>query len=934
MMPRSHAFAAGARFLVAAATAAVAGGFDRPALAQAEEEVTAGEIFIEEVVVTAQRRSESLQEVPIAVTAFDAVALERNQIESFSDLQFNAPNVSYTKTNFTDNNFQIRGIGATLIAASSDQGVGIHINDLPLNAPRLFEVEYFDVERIEVLRGPQGTLFGRNATGGVVNMITKKPVLDEYTGFLEVEVGDFSSTKGKGHLNLPVTENVGLRLAGIYSRRDGYTDNVFTGNDIDDRDMYSLRGSLRWEPSETTTIDLMASWFKEDSSRSRSQKQMCNNDPTALLGCLPDRLEFENVNSAATLAGGLVTDLLLGPLALSPFGADLHTGSLNPADFRDVALDFEPRYEADEQLYMISLEQELGPSHILTASVGYQDTRVFSQSDYNNNVGGVFPLLGNALAVMSVALPTTFGAYFSGGEIPISAVTSTNLGVVGFEIENFSTTLDAYDQSSANSDQTMFELRLASDRDSAINYLIGGMYFDFDNETDYYVVANGLDYFSLVGSGVDGVAIPPPYFNSETDFYGLDSAGIFGELYFEFTEALKLTLGARWTRDEKEIRDRQVLLNGAPTAIGSTSVSLPPLHDDTVEFTETTGRVVLDWAATDANLLYVSYARGYKGGGFNPPFDPALFPNTSPTFDPEFINAYEIGSKNNLAGGRVQANLTGFFYDYEGLQVSRIVNRTSFNDNIDAEIWGVEGEFVLAPNESWLINTNVSYLNSEITNASIIDPRDPSNGRSALTDPGGPDDVTIIKDYVNYSNCVIEQNGGPPVVPTLQGLVAVASALAPVFGPLPFSLCDQLAALDFSAFGLPYSYADGIPVNLDGNELQNAPEWSYSMGLQYGIDIGNGYRLTLRGDYYWQDDMFGRIYNRPVDRIESYDVINAQVTLAPPDERWYLKAFVQNLDDDDDITGLYVTDASSGLFTNVFTLEPRRYGVTFGISFE
>ena len=113
---------------------------------------------LEEVIVTAQKRLESAQDVPIAVTAFDAEALEAKQINGFADIRFTAPNISYVKGNFSGNNFQIRGIGTTLVAQSADQGVGIHVNEVPINSPRLFETEYFDVQAIEVLRGPQGTL--------------------------------------------------------------------------------------------------------------------------------------------------------------------------------------------------------------------------------------------------------------------------------------------------------------------------------------------------------------------------------------------------------------------------------------------------------------------------------------------------------------------------------------------------------------------------------------------------------------------------------------------------------------------------------------------------------------------------------------------------------------------------------------------------------
>ena len=922
---------AGATILFVSALSATGSGLHaQQSLSEGLSEGSSEGVFVEEVVVTAQRRAQSLQEVPIAVSAFDAAALERLQIEQFTDLQFSTPNVTYSKANFTGNNFQIRGIGNALVAASSDSGVGIHVNDLPLNAPRLFELPYFDIERIEILRGPQGTLFGRNATGGVVNMITNKPG-DAFEASTEVELGDYSSTRAEGMVNIPLTDDLFARFAGIVTKRDGYTENLFTGNDVDDRDSYAVRAALRWLPTDATTVDFMASWFDEDSSRTRSQKQMCNNDPTAVLGCLPDRLEFELPNSAATIAGGLSSDLILGPVALAPFGLDLYANSPNPADFRQVHMDFDPIYKSDELFLDFQLEHRF-ERHTLNLLAGYQDTSVFSEADYNNAVGQPYPALSDPVwaATMQAAFPIVYNTYFSQGTVPISEITDSSVGVIGGEIRRFSNLVDAYDRSSGESDQVMFELRLSSDYDGAWNYLVGANWFDYENWTDYYVVSNGLDYFSLLGSGVDGIAVPTPFFHSDTDFYGLTSSAAFGELYFAPAETVKITMGLRFTRDEKEIRDRAPLFAGQPTPIGSDSVVLPPYREDTVEFTETTGRLVVDWTPeigfTESTLVYGSYSRGYKGGGFNPPFDPAVFPNTSPNFEPEFINAYEIGTKNSLASGRVQANITGFYYDYEGLQVSRIQNRTSFNDNVDSKIWGAELELTMLPSDRWLINANLSYLKTEIGEVSLVDTRDPTGG-----DPG----ATLIKDYTNYSNCVINANGGPPVIPTLQSLIGAVPALAPVFGPLPFSVCETLAGLDFSAFGLPYTWTDGNRVPLEGNELQNSPELSFSFGAQYTFPLASGYELSVRGDYYWQDDSWGRIFNRdPIDRIESWDIINAQVTLTPDDGSWYLRGFVQNLADDDNVTGLYVTDPSSGLFTNVFTLEPRRYGVAFGINFD
>ena len=160
---------------------------------------------IQELVVTAQKREEALQDVPIAVSAFNQDAFQKAKIDGGPNLVLAVPNVNFSKGNFTGYNFQIRGVGSKLVSGSGDAGTGIHLNNAPLIANNLFETEFYDVERVEVLRGPQGTLYGRNATGGVVNLITAKPI-DEFEAMIRGEIGNYSSRKVRGMVNLPLND--------------------------------------------------------------------------------------------------------------------------------------------------------------------------------------------------------------------------------------------------------------------------------------------------------------------------------------------------------------------------------------------------------------------------------------------------------------------------------------------------------------------------------------------------------------------------------------------------------------------------------------------------------------------------------------------------------------------------------------------------------
>lgn len=943
--------------------------------AQTEQETSFG---IEEIIVTAQRQAQSLQDVPIAVSAFSNEALERQQINNTTDLQQALPNTTFTKGNFTGSNLSIRGIGSAVVAASADSGIGIHFNDMPLVNPRLFETEFYDVERVEVLRGPQGTLFGRNATGGVLNLITAKPK-GEFGAEGEFQYGNFDTKQVKGMVNVPIGDIGGVRLAGIYLKRDGFTENLFTGNDIDGRDSYSLRGTVLLRPGDNTTLTVTGQYFKEDSTRSRSQKQLCSTDSSGILGCRPDKLEFGVVNGDATLAAALTSPEFLtvaGAGALAPFAlgsvygddGQLFGASQNPSDVRKTFIDFEPTYKSDELIIHGELEHSF-ENFTVTLNGGYSDSSVNSQSDYNHSVTdsilanpGLATLRAAATGGSPIAQLFLSQPLFSGNQICVSAADQLNAGFIGGRIEQCANNTTEFDQSRSETKQWSVEGRVASNFDGKFNFLVGGLYLKSHGDSDYFVNASGLDYAALLLGGGAG-ALASPFFNSETDKVRLRSYGVFGEAYFQATDNLKFTAGLRYSNDRKFVRDRSPLLT-VPVPFGTTDanpflltvdadpaiVGVQGFREQTASFDKVTGRFVVDWKPelgfTDDTLIYASYSRGYKPGGINPPIDPNIF-EAPVTFGSEVVNAYEIGTKNVLAGGKMQLNLTGFYYDYKGLQVSRIVNRTSFNDNTPAETYGAELETIFNPTRGLTINASLSYLKTKIKGLKLVDTRDPSGGR---------DDVLIIKDITNTSNCAVIPNapGTIPIANTAALVTAfnnVASGgllRAPV--PVPgtntlgaFSICGALAGflngfapgayqIGATPLGVP-TLPEGVEVDLSGNELLNSPNWKFSVGAQYEIELANGWRVTPRADVNFTGEAFGTNFNTTNDKLSSYEIVNAQLTINSPDDRYFIRGFVSNLFDNQAITGLYVTDPASGLFTNIFTLDPRTYGVTAGFKF-
>ena len=971
--------------LLAVAVATPALAQDDPAetdtaATQTEPTTAATEEDEEIIFVTAQRQLQGLQDVPISVSAFTGEQLETRQIENAQDLQLSLPNITYTKTNFTSSSFTIRGVGDLCTGFSCDSATGIHVNDMPLTSTRLFETEYFDLERIEVLRGPQGTLFGRNATSGVVNYITARPDLDALEIRAQAEYGNYDSIRLNGMINVPVGDMIGVRVAGYYSTRDGMTRNQFDGSDIDGRDVYALRGTIRFEPSSSTTLDLIGYYFHERDNRSRIQKQLCNRDPTGILGCSPDSLQFEVVNGNSTLAATLSSREFLriatgSPVLanlglLSVYGPDVFYGGIaNPADLRTVSIDFNPTYFAEEYHLMGRLEQSFGPNFDLTVTGGYAYQQVDSRTDYNliagnslaNNPGlqtlaGLAVAFGpgNPFAAVSAALIPNG----PGGGVCTSEVNLLYSGIYGGFTNRCTAGATDYDRSQSHSRQYSIEAHLDSNFDGPLNFLVGGIWLDQEfTDSNYYVASFGLDYASgILGAAqtlgqrtAGNVAFPnvylaPPFFNSEVNRFSLESYGLFGEVYWQATDRLRFTGGIRYSNDSKRQIARVPTLSW-PAVVGVPDARTSPFFglfdadsstagnqayaDQSVSFDEFTGRLVGEFHVTPDNMLYASYSRGYKSGGLNPPILASF--NVPSTFEPEIINAFEIGSRNTFLNNQLTLNFSAFYYDYGGLQLSRIVARTSVNDNTDATVYGAELEAVWRPTRNLLFNASASYLNSSIGDLQLVDPRDVSGGRS---------DVVIIKDLQRANNCVVIPNtpgNGAAANAFVAGVNASLGLQAPV--PVPgtnangaFSLCDVLAATAAGG-GLPFTVTDGVAVDLSGNELPQAPNWKFAIGAQYTFDLGGGLTLVPRVDLTYTGSYFARSFNRPIDRIDGYEIINAQVQLNGPEERWFVRAFVSNLTNNDAITGLYVTDQSSGLFTNAFTLDPRRYGVAAGVRF-
>ncbi len=925
-------------------SAAALTGFAMPAMAQTGNQ-------IEELVVTAQKKEEALQDVPIAVSAFDQNALEKSKIDGGPNLVLAVPNVNFSKGNFTGYNFQIRGIGSKLVAASGDAGTGIHLNNAPLISNNLFETEFYDVERVEVLRGPQGTLYGRNATGGVVNMLTAKPT-DTFEGNARAEYGNYNTMKARGMINVPLGEMLALRVAGSYLKRDGFGKNLVTGNDADDRELYGARATLSFKPTDRFRSWVMWDHFEEDDNRSRIGKQYCTKDtgPANVggvafssaaggligqiekglfsQGCSPtslyDASALGTVNSQATLGG------LFGALAGFQSG-DAYAGKMQTPGIRDIESTFDPIYKSKTDIYEFNAEFDVTDSITLNWLSAYTYYKLNTRQDYNRYTPSTsFNTTPNPVNVFA-AVPTYAAIY--AGLFPGGVVKDPQNG----PFNRFTTS----DISSAYTDQWSHEVRFSSSFDGPFNFNVGAFLTRYTYSGDYFVMFNtGTGYYQVNNllstgnanctSGAACVAIDPGQDPDRSghnyyDNYGpydLTSYAVFGEAYWQMSENFKFTLGLRYTVDKKEVENHSVTLGTPGSGIGAPAPGQPAILK--AKFSEPTGRFGFDWKPdlgfTNDTLIYGFYSRGYKAGGVNPAFSPGIgVVAISPIFKPEFIDSLEIGSKNTLADGTLQVNVAAFHYDYKGYQVSKIINRTSINENIDAKVMGAEFESIWQPLDGLRLNAAIGWLDSKIGKASSIDTFNRTQSIAGLT---------LVKSSA-ASNCVVST-------------AAAAAALGIANATNPFNLlgvCTLASAAGAgtningtgaiaagtNAFGGLVS--EGVEANVKGNELPNAPHWTVSLGAQYTWNLGD-WDATLRGDYYHQTKTFARIYNSAADGIKAWSNVNLTLSVENKDLGVEVAGFVKNATKEKAITDFYLTDDSSGLFRNVFYTEPRTYGVS------
>jgi len=575
-----------ARHLAFASTLAL-GVFAAPAAAQdvAEANDDAEGVAAEDeggIVVTARRREENLLDVPIAVTAYGAEALEETGSLDITDIGDTTPNVTIENSRATNSTLSafIRGVGQQDPVGGFEAGVGIYLDDVYLNRPQAAVLDIYDVERIEVLRGPQGTLYGRNTIGGAIKYVTRR-LPDDPEFKLRATYGTYDQAEAVVSASVPLGDMFKFGASGARLSRGGFGENLTLGIDNYNKNVWAGRASVEFESPDNRLFVRVSGDYTHDNSNPRNGHRL-------FPGYLSGAPVLDNVFDTRA---GLAT----------------------------------PNQDVKAYGLMMNVSAELSDHFTLRSISAWREDKSFVPIDFD------------ALPAADVDVP---GLYFN-------------------------------DQTSQE-----FQLHYNSDR---LNGLVGF----------YYLEANALTQFDVI-LATTGPLIGIPLANNFGQFtsgdVSTDTWSAFGDFTFDFTDWLSVSAGLRYTKDNRKsvILKQNRLFLPSPQFGGSGSDLGAPLTNFTGEasFDKWTPRASISLKPTEDLMVYASYSKGFKGGGFDPRADGTKVVDINRDgvrsydeaydfflFDPEEVDSYELGVKGSLFDRGLTYALTGFYADYTNVQI-------------------------------------------------------------------------------------------------------------------------------------------------------------------------------------------------------------------------------------------------------------------------
>ncbi|AOR80493.1 TonB-dependent receptor [Novosphingobium resinovorum] len=616
--------------------------------ADAEDQQQAAPATDNDIIVTARRVEERLQDVPIAISAVSGAALEQQGVRQITDLSATVPNLSIVGANADAQTLlvTIRGQNAANSILTTDNSVGMYIDGV--NVPRTYGLRagLVDIARVEVLRGPQGTLYGRNTTGGAISFITKDPD-DKLGASIQATGGNYNLWGLTGILNVPITDGVGARFVAVRSQHDGYGKSANTGDDLMSDDSTYLRAKIKADTGGPLTAAATVDYQK---------------------------------NNAGGLISKLtgITDAATSP-AIREVAAEVY-GTTSPT--------------ADQ----LAAARNILQSYVKRAP--FHDSYSYGSSIFAKNAGGVDWSPASTSKTWSASLDLKFDLSDDlairsiSGYRNVEKFTTTDFDGTPFIINSaqLETKDDFYSQ----------ELQVLGG-DSQFNY-VGGLFYSYEDGTEVQQ-SNSTYYISRSRTVFDGDVTSKSY-------------AAFGQANWKFAPGFSLTLGGRYTKEVRELVNRNRVVNAA----GTITYVPPALNDDGTpgrkyeeSYKKFTWLASLDYKISDDVMVYAKSARGFRGGGQQ---QRATSLAAATSFDPEVITEYELGLKSELLDRRLTLNLAGFYDNYTDVQrvlfiVTPYGAATALTNASKARILGFEGEATFKVTPEFTLRASIGTFDAK-----------------------------------------------------------------------------------------------------------------------------------------------------------------------------------------------------------------------------
>ena len=678
---------------------------------------------LEEVIVTAQKREESIQDVGIAITAFSGEQLDALGITESTAIAEFTPGVHMSGNNagYTQQ-FTIRGATQNDFNDLAEAPNAVYIDEAYQAAGQAQLFSQFDMERVELLKGPQGTLFGRNATGGLVHYVTRKPT-DEFEGYGDIQYGRFDTVRFEGAVGGPLAEGVKARVSGFYRSNDPMLKNVFQPQDVAQggygpwigntgglngstdgqadmwaEDSHSIRGQLLLEPSDTVEIQMKGQYAKRTTTSGPYQNVATISEVDAkgrVVNTLYSNAQT-NPNSCEQLIVG-TTDCIPGG---SPFDLDFNDTRPAPhTDFfgyhdpdgvegltisTDHALDDYDTYEIWSVTGKVTIDFDFAT---LVAVLNYSDQDKDTSLDVDSGPGPQFIVTGDSI-------------------------------------------LDWYTQ----------EIRLEGDTDN-YRWIFGTYYMTIDGEFSQNLsdTIGGINTFAALFGG-------PPAWGQFWDlsfdaFLKTKSFSLFGQVDYDLTDKLMFSLGGRgiWEKKDYEFNSNFFINTRDATVEGLRSGDMPlgpspyPYHEEETDDFLWSGRVGLQYAHNDDLMFYANFNRGVKAGSCNSPLLTFLTPDEY-CYDEEILLAYEVGFKSTVMDGRARVNGSFYYYDYSDYQVFQFIGTSGAVFNADAKYYGGEVEIYANPIDNLDLIFGIAYIDPKVKDVSVANSGEPDGSGRVFRD--------------------------------------------------------------------------------------------------------------------------------------------------------------------------------------------------------